>query len=83
VPDVSGDHVIPAFVDLRIAPASPTTKAIPESSRCTPFRLLIVPEVATDHCPKTYRLEQKTSDKARKTVLPLNIELPPVAVINP
>ncbi len=57
--EVSGAHVAPASVVFRMVPVSPTAKPIPESRRYAPFKLLVVPESAADHCPKALRVEKK------------------------
>jgi hypothetical protein len=65
VPDVSGVQVAPASVLFTIVPVSPTTKPVPESRRTALFKLLVVPELTGDHCPKTLKLEKKTSGNER------------------
>jgi hypothetical protein len=64
VPDVRGAQVAPASVLFRMVPVSPTTKPVPESRRIAPFKLLVVPESAGDHCPKTFKLEKKKTKNA-------------------
>ena len=73
VPDVSGVQVAPASLLFRIVPVSPTTKAVPESRRTAPFRLLVVPESTGDHCPKTLEIKEKISVTARHFTLGLDI----------
>jgi hypothetical protein len=65
VPEVTGVQVAPASVLFRIVPVSPTTKAVPGSSRTAAFRLLVVPDSTGDHCPKTFKLEKKISRKEK------------------
>jgi len=64
VPDTSGAQVVPASVLFRMVPISPTTKAVPESRRIAPFRLLVVSELTGDHCPKALKLETKKRKNA-------------------
>jgi hypothetical protein len=65
VPEVSGAQVAPASVLFRMVPVSPTMKAVPESRRIAPFRLLVVVESTGDHCAKIFEFAKRTRKQAR------------------